>query len=165
MHKIIVIGSPGAGKSTFSRKLQVMTGLPLYHLDTVWDKPDKTTIKKEEFDAWLANVTKEERWILDGHYSRTLETRFQACDTVFLLDYSVEACLEGISARLGQKRTDMPWIETAIDEEFRQWVMDFPTKALPKAYDLIKKHGKDKKVFIFKSREETDNFIDTWKGN
>lgn len=50
MEKIMVIGSPGAGKSTFSRKLRDVTGLPLYYLDTIWHKPDRTNISREEFD-------------------------------------------------------------------------------------------------------------------
>ena len=31
--RILVIGSPGSGKSTFSRKLAEITGIPLIHLD------------------------------------------------------------------------------------------------------------------------------------
>ena len=34
MRKVIIIGSPGAGKSTFARKLREKTGLPLYYLDS-----------------------------------------------------------------------------------------------------------------------------------
>ena len=48
MKKVIVIGSPGAGKSTFSRKLRDKTGLPLFYLDMIWHKPDKTNITREE---------------------------------------------------------------------------------------------------------------------
>ncbi|MCW1403195.1 AAA family ATPase [Novosphingobium sp. MW5] len=33
MHRVLVIGSPGAGKSTLSRALAERTGLPLYHMD------------------------------------------------------------------------------------------------------------------------------------
>ncbi len=51
MQKIIVIGSPGAGKSTFARKLRDKTGLPLHYLDMIWHRPDKTNITHEEFDA------------------------------------------------------------------------------------------------------------------
>lgn len=163
MKKIIVIGSPGAGKSVFSRKLQALTGLPLYHLDNIWHKPDKTTLSKEEFDAWLSDITKAEQWILDGHYSRTLAMRFQACDTVFLLDYPVEICLDGVNKRIGKSRVDMPWIETQMGEEFRQWIMEFPTKALPKAYALIEKYSDTKKIFVLKSREETEKFLRTFR--
>ena len=50
MKRIIVIGSPGAGKSTFARQLRDITGLPLYYLDMIWHLPDRTTITKDEFD-------------------------------------------------------------------------------------------------------------------
>ncbi len=90
MLRAIVIGSPGAGKSTFARKLRDTAHLPLYYLDMLWHKPDKTTISKEEFDAALQELLKKDRWIIDGNYLRTLEIRLQACDTVFLLDYPVK---------------------------------------------------------------------------
>ena len=48
MLKVIIIGSPGAGKSTFARKLRDVTGLPLYYLDMLWHKPDRTTISRSE---------------------------------------------------------------------------------------------------------------------
>lgn len=65
MLRAIVIGSPGAGKSTFARKLRDLTGLPLFYLDRIWHKPDKTNITKEEFDARLREILKEDRWIID----------------------------------------------------------------------------------------------------
>ena len=34
-NKIIVLGCPGSGKSTFSKKLHELTQLPLIHLDNV----------------------------------------------------------------------------------------------------------------------------------
>ena len=79
MQKVIIIGSPGAGKSTFARKLRDKTGLPLYYLDKIWHKPDKTTVSKEEFDARLSAILATECWIIDGNYGRTLEMRMQAC--------------------------------------------------------------------------------------
>lgn len=56
MLRAIVIGSPGAGKSTFARKLRDRTGLPLYYLDMLWHKSDQTTHTKAEFDATLQQI-------------------------------------------------------------------------------------------------------------
>ena len=46
MLKVIVIGSPGAGKSVFSQKLKNIIDLPLYHLDMLYHKKDGTHIYK-----------------------------------------------------------------------------------------------------------------------
>ena len=81
MKKVLILGCPGAGKSTFARKLRDKTGLPLYYLDMIWHKPDRTTITKQEFDAKLSEIIKQEEWIIDGNYGRTLEMRFKECDT------------------------------------------------------------------------------------
>ena len=75
MRKVIVIGCPGAGKSTFARKLRDATNLPLYYLDMLWHKEDKTNISREEFDIKLNDILKKDKWIIDGNYLRTLEMR------------------------------------------------------------------------------------------
>ena len=78
MKRVIVIGSPGAGKSTFARKLKDKTGLPLYYLDRIFHKPDRTTVNREEFDQKLQTILQTDRWIIDGNYQRTLPLRFEA---------------------------------------------------------------------------------------
>ena len=76
MNRIIVIGSPGAGKSFFARKLRDMTGLPLYYLDKIYHKPDRNTVTCEEFDRKLLEIMQTDNWIIDGNYQRTLPIRF-----------------------------------------------------------------------------------------
>lgn len=157
--KVIVIGCPGAGKSTFSRKLRDETQLPLYYLDMLWHKPDRTTISRREFDTKLRDILIRDQWIIDGNYNRTLEMRFQYCDTVFLLDYPLELCLLGAESRVGKKREDLPWLETEFDSEFKQYIIDFSRDSLPKIYGLIEKYRKEKSVIIFKSREESETYL------
>ncbi len=68
MKKIIVIGSPGAGKSSFSKKLKNITKLPLYHIDMLYHKKDGTHITKEELEEKLKEIFKTDKWIIDGNY-------------------------------------------------------------------------------------------------
>lgn len=159
MHKIIVIGCPGSGKSTFSKKLASIINIPLYHLDLIWNKPDKTTITREEFDQELSKIFQEEKWIIDGNYQRTLEKRIREADTIFLLDYSLEVCLTSATNRVGVKRDDMPWVEDKLNEEFKQKIIDFSHDKLPDIYRLLDRHKENKSVIIFKSREESDKFL------
>ena len=53
LRKVIIIGCPGAGKSTFARTLSDKTHLPLYYLDMLWHKPDRTTVERNIFDNKL----------------------------------------------------------------------------------------------------------------
>lgn len=159
MKKIIVIGCPGAGKSTFSRALADVTGIELYHLDLIWHKPDRTNIPRDEFDAKLNDIMVKESWIIDGNYGRTLEMRLKKCDTVFFLDFPLEVCLVGAMSRVGKKRDDMPWIEEEFSDEFKQWITEFPQKQLPMIYDLLDKYSRNKNVVVLKSRQQAESCL------
>ncbi len=159
MKKVIVIGCPGSGKTTFAEKLNKITELPLYHLDAVWHKPDKTHIPREEFDRRIVEIFAMPEWIIDGNYSRTIEMRLKECDTVFLFDLPTEVCLQGVTERIGKWHYDLPWLETEPDPEFMRFIEEFPQTTLPKIYELIEKYKAEKQAVIFKSREDADEYL------
>ena len=158
MKKIIVIGCSGSGKTTFAEKLRDKIGIELFYLDAIWHRPDRTHISREEYDARLSEILALDSWIIDGNYSRTIETRMAACDTVLLFDLPVEVCLEGAISRLGKSRYDMPWIDTELDPKLKRDIEEFPNKNLPAIYALLDKYS-DKNITVFKSREEADEFL------
>ena len=158
MRKVMVIGCPGAGKSTFSRVLRDKTGLPLFHLDLLFWNADKTNVSREEFDQKLSDILKQDKWIIDGNYGRTLEMRLRECDTVFLLDFPVSVCLAGVESRIGKPREDMPWIEQEVDEEFMEFIRNFQEDSKPKILALLEKYS-DKKIITFHSRNEAEEYL------
>lgn len=160
MKKAIVIGCPGSGKTTFAEKLKNCTGLPLYYLDAIWHKPDKTHIPREDFDKRISEIFNENKWIIDGNYKRTIEIRLKECDTVFLFDLPTEVCLQGAIDRIGKGRYELPWIETELDPEFKQFIEDFSNDTLLYIYELIDKYKEEKEIIIFKSRKDADEYIE-----
>ena len=161
MKKIIVIGCPGSGKSTFARALHNKNGIPLYHLDMMYWNADKTTVEKSVFLERLFAVLKKDEWIIDGNYGSTLELRMEACDTVIFLDYPLEVCLSGVEERRGKPRPDMPWVETEPDLEFIEFIKKFNEESRPRILDLLEQY-KNKNIVVFSSRTEADDFL---KGN
>ena len=162
MNKIVVIGCPGSGKSYFSKQLAKSLNIPIYHLDMIWHKHDKTNITKEEFKDKVNEIIAKDCWIIDGNYQSTLEQRFQACDTIFLLDFPLDICLEGAMSRIGKKLDDMPWVEEEADSEFFDYIKAFPNDQLPYIYELLAKYD-NKEIIIFKNRIQLQNYLDDLK--
>ena len=161
-NRIIVLGCSGSGKSTFAKKLHECTDLPLFHLDNIWWKPDMSHIAREEFDEKLEAILQGDKWIIDGDYSRTYETRIKACDTVIFLDCSEEECMEGITRRVGEKRSDIPWVEDHLDPELVEMVRSYRSENRPVLYALLEQY-RDKKKIIFKTRHEADEWLDKYR--
>ncbi len=159
MKKIIVIGCPGSGKTTFAEKLSRQTKIPLVYLDAIWHKADRTHISRDEFDQRLSEFLSSESWIIDGNYSRTLERRLCACDTVFMFDLPAEVCLQGATSRLGKRRKDLPWVDIELDPALKKEIKEFPTKTLPNIYQLLEQYKEQKEIIIFKTRSQADEYL------
>ena len=111
MERVLVIGSPGAGKSTFSNMLAERTGLPVIHLDREHWMPGWVERDDADAAARLRINLERPRWIMDGNYGGTLSLRLPRADTIIWLDFPVWLCLSRIIQRTfryrGQVRPDM----------------------------------------------------------
>ncbi len=162
MKKILIIGCPGSGKSTFAKKLHMLTAIPLVHLDMLFWNEDGTHVERPVFVERLKEAMSHEAWIIDGNYGRTMELRMQECDTVFFLDYPPEVCLSGIAERVGKPRTDMPWTEKEVDKEFREYVETFNDTNRGNIIALLDRCD-EKNVIVFKNRSESDLYLEKLK--
>ena len=52
------------------------------------------------------------------------------------------------------------WKEEEFDEEFRQWILDFPKDQLPEIYALLEKYRGCRDIHIFRSRDEAEEYLE-----
>jgi len=90
MRKVAVFGNAGGGKSTLSKRLAEMTGLPLVALDLLQYKPGGGKVPHEEYKAAHNEILQQDRWIVDGYGSLdTIWERLEVADTLVYLDMPV----------------------------------------------------------------------------
>ena len=164
MRRVLIIGCPGAGKTTLAKALAEKTGLPLVHLDQLYWNGEWEHLSREDFDRVLQVELEKPEWIIDGNYDRTLQHRMQFCDTVFFLDLPTVTCLWGITKRIvenwGASRRDMGGnCPEGIDQkklDLYGKVLTFNRKNRTKYYELLKNVPN---VVVFNRRKDAEEYL------
>ncbi len=168
MDRIMILGSPGTGKTTLGRMLSEKLGIPALLLDTVYWQRNWQSLSKDEFAARVrAFLRSHDRYVTEGNYtgSVTFLERMQLADTIIILDYSPQVALKGIIEREAKYkhryRSDMAsgCIEE-VDQEFLKFVMQFDSKRR-KMIAHANRHSGYKHVLRFTKREDMMRWFDT----
>jgi adenylate kinase family enzyme len=170
MQRIMVMGSSGSGKSTFSRRLSGITGIPIVSIDALFWKPGWVESDRTEFRARLAEVTRQPRWIMDGNYtSAEGELRRGVCDTVIWFDLPRATCMFGILTRIaksyGQVRPEMaPGCPEKIDFEFLRYVWTYRATQRPALLAYFEGLRPDQAFITFTDRAQADRYLSDLAG-
>jgi adenylate kinase family enzyme len=140
--RILIIGSPGAGKTTFSKRLAQDTGLPLFHLDHMFWRSGWVEQDKGVFRQALHDTLAQDQWIIDGNYISSLTERLKYADSVYFLDIGrwratyriLKRWLmrEGLQAEGCPQRVDLAFVK------FVFWT--FPRRDRQRIIDLLDRH-------------------------
>lgn len=164
MKRILIIGSSGAGKSTFARHLGKATGLEVIHLDKLFWNPNWVETAKDEWKEKVEKALQGDSWIIDGNFGGTMEIRLPACDTVIFLDMPRTLCVYRILKRVAfYRRGSRPDMAQGCDEkfdwEFIKWVWNYPARSKPKVEALLKRFQDTKTVIRLKSKKDVARFL------
>ncbi len=157
--KILIIGSPGSGKSTFAKELSKKTGIKLYHIDKLHWYGNWEHVSKEELHIKIEKIVKKDSWIIDGNYSSSLEIRVKNADTIIYFDYPTYLCLFRLIKRYfmyrNKSRADMPnTCRERIDLEFYLYTLNFKKNFQKKINDIICSNFNSDNLFIVKNKSD-----------
>lgn len=85
--RAVVVGTSGAGKSTFSRKLASILDVPVIELDGFKHGPCWQRVDAVRLCANVLQAVAQERWVVDGNWDEAPNFLWPQADTVVWLDY------------------------------------------------------------------------------
>ena len=89
MKKIAVFGKPGSGKSTFSKNLASISGIPLHQLDSIVYKKNGDLVDRETYNREHEKILSSACWIIDGFGPvDSFRFRLREADTLIYIDLS-----------------------------------------------------------------------------
>ena len=164
MRKVLVIGSGGSGKSTFSNQLGQSLRIDVVHLDQIYWKPGWVETSKDEWLQTIAELVARDSWVMDGNYSGSLEKRLEACDTVIFLDLPRSLCLWRVLKRAviyrNSRRPDMAeGCEEQLNLKFVWWIWNYGKKTRPGVLERLNRYADTRKVVRLRSRLQVEKFL------
>jgi adenylate kinase family enzyme len=141
--RVAVVGSPGAGKTTFAVELGRRTGLPVIHLDRQYWQPGWIETPAEAWRTRQRELLAGDAWIVDGNYGATLDVRFARADTVIVLAPPRLLCVVRAlrrSLRHHGRAVQAPGCPERLNLEFLLWVWRFPRDSRPRLDAALDAH-------------------------
>lgn len=167
-NRISIIGGSGSGKSTLANILSKVLDIPAIHLDAINYNANWVEIDKHKRDEIISSKSKEDKWIIDGNYNKTLKERLDRADLIIWLDYSTFAHLKGVSKRIiknfNKEKFELPGCRERFDFTFIKYVITYNKKKRPKVLELLN-DVPNYKLLVFKKQKDLNNWLKSFSKN
>jgi adenylate kinase family enzyme len=163
MKKILIIGHPGAGKTTLAVEMGKLLHLPVIHLDREFWQSGWRQSERGEWRERVRRMVMGEKWVIDGTYDNSLDIRLPHADTIIFLDFPKGVCLRRVIGRMlrgyGRVRPDMAdGCRERFDGAFIKFVWEYRKIRRPRILTAMKEYSPDTKVIRLVSSREVDLF-------
>ncbi|TBR59255.1 adenylate kinase [Westiellopsis prolifica IICB1] len=167
MKKVAVFGNAGGGKSTLSKRLSQITGLPLHILDKIQYQSGGIEVTQEDYKRIHEKILVTDRWIIDGFgCMETLWLRLNEADTLIFVDLPLYVHFWWVTKRLITGRFQPPegWPENSpiLKSSLTSYrVLWLCHKHLtPKYREYIKQAQSTKSVYHIQSTQQISQFFE-----
>ena len=165
--KILIIGCAGSGKTTLAKKIHLITGLPIIHMDKYYWTKHWTPKPDAQWNEIVQQLCKQPQWIMDGNYTKTMAYRFKQANLVIYLDMPRWRCLLRVIIRrliflFNSRRDDIPYdCKEKINFRFYNWIWNYPQRSRNQALAMIKKYPGP--AYHLRSNAEICNLLESLK--
>ena len=166
--RIMIMGSPCSGKSTFAVILSELLKLPVVHLD-------KISIKYINNGAWdmmndeIHTAANQSMWIIEGNFTATRDYRLERADTVIYLDFDRYTCLSRLLIRRIKNFIQPHSDRTGCPPNISLWIIKKIWRYPHESHEEIKiwllKVNPQKKVFHLKGSKAVKDFLNEVQQN
>jgi adenylate kinase family enzyme len=166
MKKVAVFGNAGGGKSTLSKRLAAITGLPLYALDKIKYQAGGVAVPDEDYKRAHQKILLTDRWLIDGFgCMETLWLRLDEADSLVFVDLPLHVHFWRVTKRLitGYFKPPESWPEKSpiFKSSMNSYRVLWPCyKYLtPKYREYIEQAQNTKRVYHLRSTEQIAQFL------
>ena len=168
MKKVAVFGNAGGGKSTLSKRLSQITGLPLYVLDKIQYQLGGTEVPYEDYKRVHQEILLSDRWIIDGFgCMETVWLRLDEADSLVFVDLPLYMHFWWVTKRLITGNFKLPegWpqnspiLKSSINSYRVLWLCH--RYLTPRYRKYIEQAQSTKSVYHIRSTKQISQFVES----
>ncbi len=161
--RILVLGSPGSGKTYLSRRMAPKLALNHVELDDhFWVGPDRWM----DPPAWrnhVGGLAAEKEWLIDGTYESTLELRAPRAELAIVIEAGRLSCLRRVITRrlslvLEGQRHRAPG--QRLDRRFLSYVWGYPRRVRPVVWQKLRQRGEPQNIVTLAGARGIDALLE-----
>jgi adenylate kinase family enzyme len=166
MQRVLVMGCPGAGKTTFALTLADKLSVPFVSIDRLYWQPGWREPNTADFAALISKEAEKPAWVMDGDYLRrgAGELRRARAHAIVWFDLPRRVCLTSALRRIvttyGQVRLEMaPGCPERLDWEFLKYIWTYQVEQRPKLLNYFAALRADQRLMTFTARAQAATFL------